>query len=259
MFRLAGVAVCAALLAEPAAALAEAPRDTAARAFESGAFLTAAAAAESSGGAGGLTLAARALLAACVAGPAEENVDLLIDRAIVAARTALERDPKSVEARLNLALGLGLKGRRTGRMEAFRKGYAATGKRLIEDAMIMEPNNAWANALMGGWSLEVMRRGGKIGAKLYGASFEEGVAYFERARVLAPQDPAIAMLYGAALLELDPKRFAEDARAQFEAAAAGQPRDALGRTMRREASAFLEILEREGPEAAARAANRRFS
>lgn len=259
MLRLAGAAVCAALLAEPASARAETPRDAASRAFEAGAFLSAADAAQAGGEAGGLTFAARSLLAACVAGTPAEHPDALIERAIDTARAALDRDPNSVEARLNLALGIGLKGRRTGRMEALRKGYAATGRRLIEDALAMDPDNAWAHALMGGWSLEVLRRGGKIGAKIYGADFEDGVAHFDRARALAPTDPAIAMLYGAALLELDPKRHAEEARAQFEAAAAGRPKDALGRMMRREAMTLLVVMDEAGPEAAAKEAGRRFS
>lgn len=219
-------------------------------AYASGRFLEAAEAAGRSPSAEDRTLAARALLAACVLTDPEQRSGLVV-AAETQARAALAADPSSVDARLQLAMALGLKGRRASLGEALRRGYASEAKRLIDEAAAAAPGEPWAWALLGGWHLEVVRRGGRIGARLYGASTAKGLAAFEHAHGLAPNDAVISLHYAAALLGVDPERYGPRARELLATAMASPAPDAFTAHMRREAGATYGALTREGPAVAA--------
>lgn len=222
-------------------------------AYAAGNFMAAAALAE--GGADG-SLAARALLAEAVTSETGA-IDPLIARAETNARAALARTD-SVDARLQLALALGLKARRAPLGEALRQGYAREGRALIDAALARAPSNAWAHALRGAWHLEIVRRGGRAGAALYGARIETGVASFERARALAPDDAAIAYQYAVALLERDDSADRASVAALLDAAGQCAARDAFETAITREARRVGTVLAAEGPAAARRAATARF-
>ncbi|MGE3303272.1 MAG: hypothetical protein AB7M12_09180 [Hyphomonadaceae bacterium] len=234
------------LSAPPAAA-----SPSAAAAYASGDFLRAADAGEAAGEPGGLSLAAQALLARCVTDPKDDAIPALLDRAEKNARTALAQQPASVDARLSLALALGIKGKRASVREALAQRYAERGRRLIDEALALDPKSAWAQALLGGWNLEVLRRGGAVGGRLMGARFKNGVAAFDRARALAPDNPAIALHYAVALLSLDPKKHADRAAALLAAAAASPANDAFEARMREEARRIGGALATRGAQAAA--------
>jgi hypothetical protein len=87
-----------------------------------------------------------------------------------------------------------------------------------------------------------------------GASTRAGIRSFERARALAPDDPAIAFQYGLALISLDAPRYAEKAGALLSAAANAAPRNAFEARIRDEARRFAAVLATKGPMAAASAA-----
>lgn len=217
--------VALALTANPAVAE---PPGAAVRLYAQGQFLAAAERAEAQdASSSSLAFAARALMAACITDPDASNLDAWLNRAESAARDALTLDADSVEARLQWALVLGVRGRRAGITEAVSRNYAPRGRRLIERAIALEPNNAWAHALMGGWHLEVLRRGGRAGARLYGARLATGLAEFERARDLAPSDPMIAVQYAIALIELDAQIYGDRARVLLAEAGNASPRDAF--------------------------------
>lgn len=230
----------------------------AARLYAAGNFMAAADAAESQGSPESLAFAARALLAECMSARDPSRVDDLLTRAEDAARLALQSDANSVDARLQLALAMGVRGRRASLSDAVRHGYARHGRRLIEEAIALDPNEPWAHALMGGWHLEVLRRGGRAGAIAYGARVSTGIAEFERARALAPNDPIIAVQFAVALLELDAEHYADRAGTLLNAAARMQPRDALESHARREARRIVAVLERDGAVAASVAVRPRF-
>jgi tetratricopeptide (TPR) repeat protein len=242
-------------LAGPAAAD---PPAAAVRAYERGAFLQAAQTGVAAGSSSGYAFAARSLLAQCVVDPGADRL-ALADRAIEAAQAALGRDPASVEARLQLALALGVRGRLVGDAEALQRGYPQRGRVLIDEALALAPNEAWAHALLGGWHAEVLRRGGAGGALVLGASLREAVLAFERARALAPDDPTIAAQYGVALLTLNPRRFAARAEAQLRAATAMTPRDAFEAHVQAETARLLVTLRTRGALAASDAARAAFS
>jgi len=225
------------------------------KAFADGDYLGAAALAESGGGE--RALAARALIAAAVTGESTD-VDGLIARAERNARAALAQGEDAVEARLQLALALGLKGRRAPLAEVLRRGYAREGRALLDAALQRDPESAWAHALDGAWHLEVLRRGGAAGAHFYGASAVRGIAAFDRARALAPDDAVIAYQYAVALLEIDGARYGARAAALLDAARACRSGDAFEAAIGAEARRVSALLARDGARAAARAATGRL-
>lgn len=244
--------VCLWLSATSAAA------QTAREAYDNGAFVEAAALAEADGEADDLALAARALLAEVVTGdPAQ--MDTLLARAEANARRALADDVGNTEARLQLAVAIGMKGRRSTVAEAMRRGYAAEGRALVRAAIRDAPREAWAHALLGGWNLEVVRRGGPMGAAYFGASVDAGRAAFERARGLAPDDPLIAYQYAVALLELDAARYADEARSLLEAARTCRASDAFERRVQARAKSVADAFRIDGATAAIRTATGRFA
>jgi len=226
-------------------------------AYQAGRFIEAADAAARLPGPDDRALAARALIAECVVTAPNCDIDL-VDRAQDNALAALAADPTNVEARLQLAMAIGIKGRRAGLAEALRFNYAGQGKRLVDQAVTLAPDEPWAWALLGGWNLEIVRRGGRIGGRFYGASIAKGAAAFDRARALAPDDPAIGLHYAAALLGIDPIRYADRARAILAAASNAPAPDAFSRRMRDEARRVALVMADQGPAAAAAQAQSRL-
>lgn len=247
-------AALAAMLLEPAGA---AEPNQALVAFQSGKFLEAAQAARQTEDTRAWSLAARALLAQVLAdGDYRANAALLED-SIALSQKALAADADSVEARLDLAFALGIKGRRANRLEAVRRGYASQGKRLIDEALALDPDNAWAHAMLGGWNCEVLRRGGLLGGKMYGAQWDRGWAAFDKAVDLAPDDPAISLQYAVALLGADAEKNAGKARALLANAADGAPKDAVSKIMIKEARRLGALMDARGARAAAEDTSRR--
>ncbi|MDX2233135.1 MAG: hypothetical protein NW200_01440 [Hyphomonadaceae bacterium] len=223
-------------------------------AYVAGDFMAAAARVEAVGG--DRSLAARALLAAVLTGGPVDDVDALIARAEAHARAGAAADPDDAEPRLHLALALGMKARRAPLRDAVKAGYAREGRALIDAALRLAPASPWAHALDGAWHLEILRRGGRVGASLYGAERGAGLAAFERARALAPGDAAIAYQYAVALLELDGARGAARARALLAVAGACRADDAFEAAIAAQARQVAQILDTRGPAAAARDATR---
>ena len=174
-------------------------------AFDVGAYSDAARAGEAAGGGDGLALAASALVAQSLLAGSLASPEAL-DRALSDGERALALAPRSVDARLSIAVALGMKGRRASLAEAWARGYAQRGRRLIEEALAIDPGNARARALLGGWHFEVLRRAGSAGGLLLGAHYDRGRAAFDAARSAAPDDPAIAFHYALALLALNSQR-----------------------------------------------------
>jgi hypothetical protein len=197
------------------------------------------------------TSAVRALLIATIATPDQAMRGQLIAEAESRARAMLAQSPADVPARLLLALAIGLKARRAKPLEAFRAGWAQEGKALIVAAAQDAPDNPWAQALLGGWHLEVLRRGGPAGGALLGARESAGLKAFERARTLAPHDGAIALHFAAALLGYAPQRFAKEAAGLLDAALATAPDAAdFAPPIRAAAAAIRQTLADKGPVAA---------
>jgi hypothetical protein len=195
--------------------------------------------------------AVRALLIDTIAASDTATRGRLIAEAESRARAMLTQAPGDIPARLLLALAIGLKARRAKPLEAFRAGWAQEGKALIEAAARDAPDHPWAQALLGGWHLEVLRRGGPAGGAMLGARESFGLAAFGRARALAPHDGAIALHFAAALLGYAPQRFAKQAAGLLDAALATAPDAAdFAPPIRAAATAIRQTLADKGPAAA---------
>lgn len=235
------------ILAAPARAE---PPEHARQLYAGGDYIAAADSAEAAATPQSLAFAARALMAACVSSPGAEDLDAWLARAEAAAHAALALDPEAAEPRLQWALALGMRGRRASLAEAVARNYAPRGRRLILEALAREPDNAWGHALLGAWNLEVLRRGGRAGAALYGARLDTGLAEFARARALAPGDPMIAIHAAISMLEYDPNAYAARASALLEEASHATPGDAFESHSLGAARRVAEALRDQGPMAA---------
>jgi tetratricopeptide (TPR) repeat protein len=226
--------------------------------FSAGSYGAAAEAAERAGGAAGLALSARALLAESFVTEGTTDDAPRIERAIRNAESAIAADPANVEGRLQLALGLGMKARRMDLMAAFRGGYAQTGKRLLDEAVALNPREPWAWTMMAAWHLEVIRRGGMSGAMTLGASRDTARQAIDRAGQLAPNDPSVTFNRGVATLEIDPSRNAASARALLARAVALPAQDAFGRQMKINAGRVMATIDASGGRDALRLVYRMF-
>lgn len=248
------VAMLAAATLWAGGAVAEAPAGEASRLYATGEYMAAADAASNHDTSANLAFAARALLTLCVTTEDTGDVATLLDRAERLARAALNRDPESVDARLQLALVYGMRSQRASIAEAFARNYAPRGRRLIEQALARAPDDARAYALLGAWHLEVLRRGGHAGAFAYGARFADGVAAFEHAMRLAPDDPTIPLHYAVALTQLDAEAHSARVQTLLQTARTLAPRDALETFAIDAARTLSTALSEGGPASAARAA-----
>ncbi|MES1204148.1 MAG: hypothetical protein ABUS57_22135 [Pseudomonadota bacterium] len=222
--------------------------------YATGNFRAAAEAGDRQGDVAGDIIAARALLALVVSDFRGAETGALLDRAQHCAEQALIAAPDSAPARLQLAMALGMKGRRASVTEAMKANYARRGRALIDQALKLDPHDPWAYALLGGWNLEIVRRAGALGAVFMGASLRSGVRAFDRARELAPDNPAIALHYALALLAIDPARHGAKAGDLLAVAANAAPRDAFETNVRDTARRLAAVLSSKGPMAAAETA-----
>ncbi|MBI3438558.1 MAG: hypothetical protein HY054_07925 [Proteobacteria bacterium] len=229
------------------------PPSAALRLYAAGEFVAAADLADTQPSASSRAFASRALVTACATAQSDTEIRALLARAEASAREALLLDSRSVDARLQLALVYGMQGRLTSLPQAFAGGYAARGRRLIDQALAIEPTNAHAHAMLGAWNLEVVRRGGRVGALIYNARRDVGLSEFERARQLAPGDTLIALHFAVALLALAPATYGARADRLIREVLAATPSDALGRLSQATAQR-LQIALAKSPQSAQRAA-----
>lgn len=222
-------------------------------AFAQGRFQEAARMAEASGHADAYALAARAVLADVMCGNGQPDAAML-DRAELLARAALDEEPAHVEGRLQLAITLSLKARGLSRTDAWRSGYGGEARKLVQAVIADDPGNAYAHGFLAVWHVEVVRRGGRIGAAMMDASLDEGLSHYEQAVALLPDDPGLHWQMARALTAHNPRRYRDRIEAALEAALAGGENTALDTVMIRRASILSEALVALDPDAVKRMA-----
>lgn len=112
------------------------------------------------------------------------------------ADSALEAAPNNQDARLLKAGAIWLKSRQTGKMMSFLKGYPQTSFKLLTDVVKSAPSNARGHAYLACWHIDIFRRGGASGAKRLGADLATGLAEWDKAVALAPDEIPL-MVHGA--------------------------------------------------------------
>jgi tetratricopeptide (TPR) repeat protein len=142
------------------------------------------------GTAAGLSIAARAAMADAMMRP-EPCLECL-KRAETYARRAIAVDKDAPDGHVWLAAALGYEARIIGLVRARLDDDPAQAKENLDDALRLQPDNGYALAALGGWHMEIVRTGGKfLAQKLYNASQEQGMLYFDRAVRAAPRNVAV--------------------------------------------------------------------
>jgi hypothetical protein len=200
--------------------------------------------ARSTASAEGFALAAKAtLVQATYLSPMAEKRALL-ELAATDANTALALDPDQVDAHLQLAIALGQLADLGDPISAHVNGYAKEGKALLDRALALDPDNTWAQALLGMWHLRIVQRAGDALAEgLYGAGRAAGVELC--AAALAGVRAVLALQYGCALtlVELDPDQFEDAAEATLARVKDSAPQDAADELVQAAATRLLDELK----------------
>ncbi len=241
------IALC--VVAGAVAPTAAAALDEAEARYAHGDLAGAAALARSLASAKGFALAARATLVEAIYRSPDADRQALVERAAADAEAALARDPDHVDAHLQLAIALGQLAELDDPLSAHLNGYAREGKALIDRALALDPDNAWAQALLGMWHLRLVQRAGDaLAASLYGAGRKTGIELC--AQTMAAPHGAFALKYGCArtLLELDPDRFAASAEQALAEVKQADPRDAVDRLVQGAARRLLVEFQTNPPQ-----------
>lgn len=209
--------------------------------FEKGNYLPAAKAAADAGGAANLALAARATLAD--ASLRETPCLECLQNAEALARRAIAADPSNMEGHIHLAVALGYQARIIGPFRARFARFPEQAKQEIETALTLAPNNHWALSAAGGFNIEVVRSGGRfLGNILYGATFENGVSYFNKAIAADPENPLIKLQYALALTGYSFDERRAEIAAVLDSSVRAKPGNIYEEAMRQRAGRLLALL-----------------
>ncbi|HEY2034849.1 MAG TPA: hypothetical protein VGH02_14290 [Rhizomicrobium sp.] len=120
------------------------------------------------------------------------------------ARKAIAANPKYSDGHVFLAVALGREGRLLSAFTVLQKGYPSKAKAELDAAIAANPSNARAWAALGGWNIELVRKGGATMARvMYGASLENGIAAFDKAFALARDNIGVCYQYALTFSSFD--------------------------------------------------------
>ncbi len=211
-------------------------------AYKEGHYVKAAGLAEAYPEADNLAFAARAVLAGALSMPVAAPDPQALSQAEDYARRALTLDPGHQEARLQLAVTLSFQARAMRRAEALRSGFGQTAKALVSTILLDDSENLYAHAFLATWHIEVLRRGGRFGARLLGANLKDAYLHYQTAVCIDPDDAAVHWQWARALAARNVRRHRKDIEAALEAALAANADDALERLMQIRAHRLQEAL-----------------
>ncbi len=236
-----------ALLVIAARAAPEGLDDAAYAKYVSGDYDAAIVTALSVGGAENLALAARALNAAAYLQDERKESRQLANRALDLAEEAIRMRPDYLEAHLEAAIGLSLRGARMAPPRALILNIPARARRHIDAALAIDPNSFWAVSTSAAWRLEVARRGG---GAVFGADPVLGYEEFMKAREIAPGNVVVAYECALRLIASTRAEWRASALAALDAALAGAPESAFEQEMQTRARSFAAAIK-AGPKAEA--------
>jgi hypothetical protein len=212
-------------------------------AYAAGNFIRAADIAQSDGSAEALAFAARARIADAVM---REDIycKACLTIAETIAQSAIDRDPKTADGYIQLAIALGFRGRVIPLMDAKAERLPERGREAIDKALELAPHNAWALAARGAWNLEIVQRAGPVLADVtYGAKRTEGLRYFHEALAADPGNLLLHFHYALTILALDADEFRTEAISAIEAGYKDPRADALTKFTRKRADTLNSLLK----------------
>jgi hypothetical protein len=190
-------------------------------------------------------LSARALLAEAMSGPADPPEEVL-HAALAEANAALGVDPAHAEGRLQRAIALSLILRPMSVSEARKTGWAEEARDLATGVLEDDPGNVYAHGFLSVWNLEVVRRGGRIGAMIMGAGVSDGRAHYAAAVATAPDDASVHWQWARALAALNARKYHDEVLTALDAALAAPVESELERVMQARAAMLKAELMRDG-------------
>jgi tetratricopeptide (TPR) repeat protein len=194
------------------------------------------------GSAASFAIAARAAMADAMMRPTP-CLECL-KRGEVYARRAIAADTDAPDGHVWLAAALGYEARIVGLLRARLDDDPAQAKTNLDDALRVQPDNAYALAALGGWNVEIVRTGGKFLAnKLYSASAEQGIALFDRAIRTAPRNVAVRYQIGLSLAGLNSEIYRSRIDCELEAAIHATPETAYEKFVQGRAAELLTLLK----------------
>ena len=224
----------------PAALADETARLTA---FSEGRYAEAVTLAEANPSADNLAFAARSLLAEAMSSSDHIPPQALAQQAEDFARRAIDTDAAHVEARLQLAIALSLRARPLTTRQARKSGYGSQAKALAEAVLDDDPGNAYAHGFMAVWHIEVVRRGGAIGATIMGASVRKGRRHYAKAVAANPGDASTHWQYAKALTALNARKYRAEIDSALAAAITAPTETELEKIMQARAMELKTALE----------------
>ena len=211
-------------------------------AYHAGAYERAVTLCDAEGSSEALAYAAQALIADAITRTGG-FCEPCLRRAIAKADQAILRDPQRVDGYLQKSIAIGFRGRAIGISQARAEGLADEALALLERAVAMAPANAWAQASLGAWHLEIVQHAGPVLADLmYGASRNEGMKHYRTALTLDPHSALLQMNFALALLAMEREDMVTEARRALEIAVADESQDHLVSYTRHQARQLLQAL-----------------
>ena len=216
-------------------------------AWTQGRFVDAARLGESLATSEGYALAARSLVVHAVYVADEGDREEMLERATALARRAVEMDPTSANAQVELARAIGRYAEAIGAYKAANEGYAEKIRSAADAAVRLDPDLAAAYLSIGGWHAGIVGAVGSFLARLtYGATERDAVAAFERALTLAPDAKGVPYQYALGLLDIDEDEHREKAEVLLERAVAIAPATAHERLLHSRAVERLKAIRASG-------------
>ena len=210
-------------------------------AFDAGRFLEAAEQAANVGSAEGLVLASWALRVHGAYQAAPEGQQEHFEQAMQHAQAAIELARDDPWTHLESSSAIGRYAQTIGIGQALTGGYGGKMRDALHRALELDPDHAFAHLALGSWHANVVdRTGALVGRMTFGATRKKAMEHLERALALAPDDQAVLLESGTALLVIDADKHRERALELLTAAAAVPPGNAYETLLHGDA---LERLE----------------
>ena len=167
-----------------------------------------------------------------------------LKRAESFARRAIAADPSVPEGHIYVAAILGYEARIVGIVQARLNGYPEEAKRQLDEALHLDPGNAWALAALGGWNIEIVHRGGAFAAQLlYGANVKTGLDDFGKAFAAQPGNLVLRFQEALTLSGYDLDAYRGAIKDGLQRAASGNPETAYDRAIQARAASLLKLLQ----------------
>lgn len=159
-------------------------------------------------------------------------------------RKALAADPKAAVPSFCLAAALAYHGRMVGTINTKTAAIGIEARRTIQESLAVHPNDARLISAMAIWNFEVVRVAGSMLSRfVYGATMDRGLALFDQAFKLSPNDTLMNFQYGMSLAAYDSDKYRSKIEAAWGRVVAANPQNSYDEEMKSRAAKLLALLK----------------